>query len=208
MLNKHLKQLRPHLKETKFKDFTFDEQHQEKVFHGIRENKGVHSKRSYWNFGLSIAVSLSLLFGIVYFGASQMDFFNGYNVAHEGKEVNWEARQDYKEDGKLLLSVYPDPALTAGKPYGYLFHFTEPFKTYEGKELTINAYHKETGEKLMVVPPTTITNPSSGYPSLERYTPTFEVPEGGLWRYEVLLNGEFYADVIIRVSYGDTKKEE
>ncbi len=45
----------------------------------------------------------------------------------------------------------PDRALTAGGSYGYLFHFTEPFETFKGKELGINAYHKETEEKTTAV---------------------------------------------------------
>lgn len=87
----------------------------------------------------------------------------------------------------------------AGKPYGYLFHFTAPFETFKGKDLAIYAYHKETGEKVTVVSPQTIKEPSSGYSSLERFTATFEVPFSGLWRYEVVLDDEFYADVVLLV---------
>jgi hypothetical protein len=35
-----------------------------------------------------------------------------------------EIRDIYVKDGKVLLMVAPDPSLSAGKPYGYLFHFT------------------------------------------------------------------------------------
>jgi hypothetical protein len=108
-------------------------------------------------------------------------------------------RDVYVKDGKVLLLVAPDPSLSAGKPYGYLFHFTAPFETFKGKELAIYAYHKETGEKITGLSPETIIEPSTGYSTLERFTATFSVPKSGVWRYEVVLDGEFYADVVLAV---------
>jgi hypothetical protein len=110
-----------------------------------------------------------------------------------------EIRDIYVKDGKVLLLVSQDPSLSAGKPYGYLFNFTAPFETFKGKELAIYAYHKETGEKITGLSPETIKEPSTGYSTLERFTATFAVPKSGLWRYEVVLDGEFYADVVLAV---------
>ncbi|WP_221565090.1 hypothetical protein [Alkalihalobacillus sp. TS-13] len=112
---------------------------------------------------------------------------------------DWEVREEYKKDGKVLLNVHSAQSLVAGKPFGYLFSFTEPFETFKGKKIAIHAYHKETDEKLTVVSPKTVNNPSPGYSNLKRFTANFEVPEGGLWRYEVVLNDEFYADVVLSV---------
>lgn len=116
----------------------------------------------------------------------------------ETKE-NWELRDEYVKDGNVLLSIAPDPSLSAGKPYGYLLHFTAPFETFKGKELAIYAYHKETGEKITGLSPEIIKEPSLGYSTLERFTATFSVPKSGLWRYEVVLDGNFYADVVLTV---------
>ncbi|WP_419888327.1 hypothetical protein ACN6MT_23630 [Neobacillus niacini] len=110
-----------------------------------------------------------------------------------------EIRDIYVKDGKVLLMVAPDRSLSAGKPYGYLFHFTVPFETFKGKELAIYAYHKETGEKITGFAPETIKEPSTGYSTLDRFTATFAVPKSGLWRYEVVVDGEFYADVVLAV---------
>lgn len=110
-----------------------------------------------------------------------------------------EMRDIYAKDGKVLLMVAPDPSLSAGKPYGYLFHFTAPFDTFKGKELAIYAYHNETGEKITGLSPEIIKEPSTGYSTLERFTATFSVPKSGLWRYEVVVDGEFYADVLLAV---------
>jgi hypothetical protein len=113
----------------------------------------------------------------------------------ESKEI----RDIYVKGGKVLLMVAPDPSLSAGKPYAYLFNFKAPFETFKGKELAIYAYHKETGEKITGLSPETIKEPSTGYSTLERFTAAFAVPKSGLWRYEVQLDGEFYADVVLSV---------
>ena len=70
------------------------------------------------------------------------DFWS--SMSKEMKEI----RDIYVKDGKVLLMVAPDPSVSAGKPYGYLFDFTAPFETFKGKELAIYAYHKDTGEKI------------------------------------------------------------
>lgn len=119
-------------------------------------------------------------------------------VYDEPKE-DWKSHDEYVKDGVTLLSVAPDPFFEAGKPFGYLFHFTASFETFKGKELAIYAYHKETSERITAVPPTIMNEPSAGYATLERFTATFEVPYSGLWRYEVVLDGEFYADVVLFV---------
>jgi hypothetical protein len=115
------------------------------------------------------------------------------------KITDWEVRNEYVEHNKVLLRINPDPALAAGRPYGYMFSFTEPFETYKGKEIAIYAYHKETGEGITVLPPKKITEPSSGYSSLNRFTTTFELPIGGIWRFEVVLDEQIYGDVILSV---------
>ena len=111
----------------------------------------------------------------------------------------WQVRNEYKKDGSILLTVNPEPNLIAGKPFGYVFHFTAPFKIFEGKELAIYAYHKETEEKITALNPIKIKEPSPGYSTLERFTVNFEVPQSGLWRYEVILDNEFYADVVFSI---------
>ncbi|WP_100405658.1 hypothetical protein [Bacillus solitudinis] len=121
-------------------------------------------------------------------------------TVQESKEIReWEERDEYVKDGEVLLTVAPDPGLVAGTSFGYLFHFTAPFEIFEGKELAIYAYHKETGDKITAVSSKKIDEPSSGYSSLERFTATFAVPKSGLWRYEVIVDGEFYADVVLSI---------
>lgn len=114
--------------------------------------------------------------------------------------------EEKRKDGNVLLTVFPDPNLAAGKPYGYLFHFTEAFTKYKGKRLAINAYHHETGEQIKPVASEIIIEPPPGYSSLERFTATFEVPYSGFWRYEVTLDGEFYAEVAVFV--GEKKMDK
>ncbi|MBM7660250.1 hypothetical protein JOC85_001017 [Bacillus mesophilus] len=114
-------------------------------------------------------------------------------------EQNWEPRDQFVKDGKVLFSIYPDPALTAKKSYGYMLSFSEPFETYEGKTLAIYATHKETGLQQTAVPPQTITEPSPGYDSLERFVFFTSVPISGEWKFKVVLDGEAYGDVILYI---------
>ena len=113
--------------------------------------------------------------------------------------LEWEVREEFVEDGVEKFAVFPEPQLTAGQNSGYLFSFREPFDTYKGKELSIDAYNGKTGERINVVPPEKITDPSPGYSSLQRFTARFEIPYAGVWRYEVLLDGQSYGDVVLTV---------
>jgi len=112
---------------------------------------------------------------------------------------NWEVRYEFVRDGEEILRVMPDPVLEAGTHSGYIFHFSEPFETFKDKEIAIYAYHKNTGEKFTVASPELIKEPSPGYYTLERFTATTVIPISGLWRYEVEINGEFYADIVLNV---------
>ncbi|MDP5273256.1 hypothetical protein [Chengkuizengella axinellae] len=108
-------------------------------------------------------------------------------------------RDQYIENGEVLFTIFPDPGLVAGKSFGYVISFSESFETYKGKELSIYAYHEETGKQIIAFPPEIITEPSSGYLSLNRFTFSFELPLSGLWRYEIILDKEVYGDVILDV---------
>lgn len=113
---------------------------------------------------------------------------------------DWKVRNEYKVNDKVLFTVATEPNLSAGKPAGYVFSFTAPFETFKGKTIAIYAYHKKTGKKETAVPLKTITEPSPGYPSLNRFTANFTLPLSGLWKYEVVLNEQIYGDVVLNVN--------
>ncbi|MDQ6420005.1 DUF4871 domain-containing protein [Paenibacillus sp. LHD-117] len=121
------------------------------------------------------------------------------------KEAERQPRGAYYKDGELLLQVYPDPELKAGREFGYIFSFTEPFANLAGKVLEIQAVHDATNQTVAVTPPTVsvIENPSSGYATLKRHTVSFALPLGGLWRFEVSLDGAPYARVELDVAEPD-----
>jgi len=113
-------------------------------------------------------------------------------------------RTEYYENGKLKLAIYPDPYLSAGRISGYIFHFTAPFGEFKDHKLSIRAEHSEateTGEvkTYVTIADEIITEPSSGYTSLERYTASAAVPLPGKWRYIVELDGNFYGDAELTV---------
>lgn len=109
-------------------------------------------------------------------------------------------RESFVKDGKEILSVMPEPGLSAGKMQGYIFSFSEPFDTFKDKELAIYAYHEETGQKVTAVSPKLIDEDSTGSPTLERFAARIELPLSGLWRYEIVIDGQFYADVVLSVN--------
>ncbi len=113
---------------------------------------------------------------------------------------NFEIRHEFNRDGQEVFSVLADPALKAGEPFGYIFSFQEPFNVFEGKELSITAVNQENGERIQALDPLKITEPSSGYSSLQRFTTTFEIPYGGLWTYEVYLDGDGYGEVAVDIA--------
>lgn len=116
-----------------------------------------------------------------------------------GRAADTEVRQEYTENGEQLLIVFPDPYLEAGKTTGYLFHFTSPFEEFRNRMLSIDAVHLETGLKVTMQKPMKITEPSSGYPGLQRFTAFAGLPISGKWRYLVQLDGEDYAKVVLEV---------
>ncbi|WP_240620218.1 DUF4871 domain-containing protein [Peribacillus acanthi] len=119
--------------------------------------------------------------------------------AKQTLESEWKIRNDYSRNGKVLFYVFEDPYLSAGKPFGYIFSFKEPFDAYKGKEIEIYATHKDTGERINVLPSKKVTEPSSGYSSLGRFTTMLILPKGGLWKYEVYFDKKFYGDVVLSV---------
>ncbi|MCA1057713.1 hypothetical protein LCL96_02145 [Rossellomorea aquimaris] len=126
------------------------------------------------------------------------------NGSITGSPNTWRVHHDYKENNKALFSIIPDPELHAGKPYGYIFSFKESFDTFKGKDLSIKAVHKKTGQRIEVLSPQRITKPSPGYSSLQRFTANFQVPYSGIWRYEVYLDDKAYGNVVVSVA----EKEE
>ncbi|RIX49993.1 DUF4871 domain-containing protein [Paenibacillus nanensis] len=110
-----------------------------------------------------------------------------------------ELRPSYYKDGNLLLQVFPDPELKAGRSYGYIFSFAELGFEAVNKTMAIEAVHLATGRRETVVKPYVLTPEVLAGISFARYTAFSAMPLEGYWRYEVLLDGELYADVILDV---------
>ncbi|WP_051251517.1 DUF4871 domain-containing protein [Paenibacillus harenae] len=176
----------------RLKEMPFDQPHfTEALRSQIRHKTGRTNKR-----GLKLRLASILL------AAAALSSILLYLFSMDGKIVPPEPvkeRNAYFDNGELLFQVFPEPELRAGSPAGYMFHFTEPFTAFQGKELSIRAIHIKTGQQVTGVPPVRITEPSSGYDSLGRFTARIALPLGGMWMYEVELDGETYGDVILSV---------
>lgn len=108
-------------------------------------------------------------------------------------------RTRFVQGGTTLFEVFPESELVAGVRQGLMIHFTEPIDTFSGKQLSIDATLQETGKQVVVVPPQRIEEPSPGYSGLERFTASFSLPVGGLWTFEVKLDGQRYGDFVLSV---------
>ena len=196
----------PDPKYTKYNKQVQDNIHKNLMNYSDNAKKSKEWSPSIKKIGLGMAGLIAImLFSILLLPQNDKSLVEEYlqNPLSGGDEVitedTWDVRNEYSENNKVLFEISPDPNLTVGKPYGYIFSFNEPFETYEDKELAIYAYHKKTGQRVIAVQPTLITEPSPGYNTLGRFTATFEVPLEGLWRYEVRLDGKPYGDVVLNV---------
>jgi len=108
-----------------------------------------------------------------------------------------ETRTEYIKNGKLIFQVFPEEKVVAGVHQGYVLHFTQPMASFLGKKISIEGYHSISGKRLTVMSPVIITEPSSGYETLERFTTGFTLPLGGTWKFEVKLNEQLYGDFVL-----------
>jgi len=157
---------------------------------------------------LSFLMVVIWLFGLA--GGPAALLPNGMTGGRDTPAPPLSDRTEYYEDGKLKLAIYPDPELSAGRTSGYIFHFTAPYDEFKDRRLLIQAEYVEakkvggTGEMKEIKTHVTIadeiiTEPSSGYTGLERYTALAAVPLPGKWRYIVELDGNFYGDAELTV---------
>ncbi|MGR3763020.1 hypothetical protein [Rossellomorea sp. NS-SX7] len=203
-MERRLKQLRKAMDSTTHRGKHFTEFQKNKIRNAVNTNMQAEPRRPH-SFVLIIVTTLAIC--LAGFFISTEVFIKQDNEQMNGTSVKeWKVNHEYKEGGETVFSIFPDPELQAGKPYGYIFHFNEPFSTYKGKELSISAVHKGTGQRMQAVPPQEITEPSEGYSSLERFTTSFQVPYSGLWRYEVYLDGKVYGDAVVKVSEKEAAK--
>lgn len=162
----------------------------------MKQQKPLRRRWPVWAVSI-VAVSLiPLLVGLLTSGdrfADRSDSQSGTQTSEE------EVRQEYYKNEKLIFSVFPDPDLEAGKTFGYLFHFTAPFEELRDRMLSIYAVHIESGQKFTVQQPMKVTEPSSGYPGLQRFAVFSGLPISGKWRYTVELDGREYGDVVLSV---------
>jgi hypothetical protein len=200
-MEKELRHLRKAMNSSTHKGVHFTELQKERVKAALMEEKNTVKRKSALSIYVTATLAASLFLLLFY---NDFVTFNVTNNATTEKESQilaneWEIRNEYSQHGKVMFTVFPDPALSAGKPYGYLFSFKESFAAYNGKNLEIYATHQETGERIKVLSSEKITEPTPGYRSLERYTTSLTVPKSGRWKYEIYFDGALYGDVVLAV---------
>ena len=189
-MERKLKKLRKAMDSTTHKGVHFTEFHKNKIRNAVHTPITQQPKRP----NKLVIASLSIL------AICLLTFFISTEFLGQQKNEPPHVSGGEFTEPEKLFSVMPDPLLHAGKPYGYIFSFHESFNTYKGKELSITAVHKETEHRVQAVQPKLITEPSSGYTTLERFTTTFELPYGGEWKFEVYLDGQGYGETVVQVA--------
>ncbi|MEH7246169.1 hypothetical protein V7114_05165 [Neobacillus niacini] len=199
-MEKELSNLRKAMNSSTHKGVHFTEIQKKKIRASLHQQEINGSRKP--NLSIYFITALAASLFVILFYTDLLANLSSHEGVKQGTkqtlESEWKVRNEYARKGQVLFSVSPDPNLTAGKPFGYMFSFKEPFVAYKGKEIEIYA-HKETGERINVLPPKKITEPSPGYSSLGRFTTSLMVPESGLWKYEVFLDKKLYGDVVLSV---------
>jgi hypothetical protein len=200
-MEKELSNLRKAMNSSTHKGIHFTDLQKKKIRASLLQQELKETRKP--NFKIYFITALAASLFVLLFYTDLLANLSSDEGAKQGSqqtlESEWKVRNEYSRHGKVLFSVSQDPNLSAGKPYGYLFSFKEPFAAYKGKEIEIYAIHEETGERINVLPSKKITEPSSGYSSLGRFTTTIIVPEDGLWKYEVFFDKKLYGDVVLSV---------
>lgn len=200
-MEKELRNLRKAMNSSTHKGNHFTDIQKKRIRASLHQQEIKVSRKPTISIYFTTAVAVSLFVFLFY--TDLFTHLSSNEGAQQGSkqtlESEWDVRNEYARNGQELFSVFPDPNLSAGKPFGYMFHFKEPFAAYKGKEIEIYATPKGTGERIKVVPSTKITEPSPGYSSLDRFTASFILPEDGLWKYEVYFDKKLYGDVVLSV---------
>jgi hypothetical protein len=200
-MEKKLSNLRAAMNSSTHKGKHFTEIQKRKIRSSLNQIQTNEIRKPNVSIYLISTLAASLFLFLVYTGLfTNLSSNDGVNQGtKQTVENEWEVREEYSKNSKVLFNVFPDPFLSAGKPYGYVFSFKESFKTYKGKDIEIYAIHKETGDRINVLTPLKISEPTPGYSSLGRFTASFTVPESGTWKYEVYFDKKLYGDVVLSV---------
>ncbi|MBD7938332.1 DUF4871 domain-containing protein [Cytobacillus sp. Sa5YUA1] len=194
-MEKELKQLRETMDSSMLKGEHFTTTQKLKIKEKIK-SEYQPKKRVKSKFPLYIA-TIATTFFIIFVLAKQPISIKMVNMMIDGDI--WDIRHTFSINSRELFSVFPDPNLTVNGEYSYLFSFKEPFEKYEGKDLAIYAINKRNGERITILPSKIITQASSGYESLNRFTTVFALPEPGIWKLEIQFDNQYYGDVVLSV---------
>lgn len=200
-MEKELSKLRAAMNSSTHKGKHFTEIQKRKIRSSLNKIQTNEIRKPNVSIYLISTLAATLFLFLVYTGLfTNLSSNDGVSQgAKQTVENDWEVREEYSKNSKVLFNVFPDPYLSAGKPYGYVFSFKEPFNTYKGKDIEIYAIHKKNGDRINVLTPLKIMEPTPGYSSLDRFTTSFTVPESGIWKYEVYFDEKLYGDVVLSI---------
>ncbi|MUT66629.1 DUF4871 domain-containing protein [Paenibacillus sp. NEAU-GSW1] len=180
------------MRESPFREEPFNDELKEKIRLQTAKRRSVNGRGMKRRFSIGLA-AIAVLAIFAWFASGGLQ-----QAASPNRAAITEARTVYMVNGVVKFEIYPEGNFTAGVPQGLIVSFREPFETYAGKELTVKAVHTASGAEQTLVDRQKITEPSSGYSTLNRYTvANAGLPLSGFWRIVVELDGSTYGDAVL-----------
>lgn len=126
-----------------------------------------------------------------------------------GHAYEWTPRTLYKENGVPKLQAFAGGDYAAGAPAGAAWFLMSPIEELEGKHVRITAVHRDSGTILEELAETEITadmayegGTDSSFKDATRIVSRFGLPLAGLWKFDLLIDGEKYGDIVFDVPDG------
>lgn len=126
-----------------------------------------------------------------------------------GSASEWTPHTLYTENGEPKLQVFAGGDYAAGAPAGAAWFLMSPIEELEGKHVRITAVHRDSGTILEELAETEITadmayegGPDSSFKDATRIVSRFGLPLAGLWKFDLLIDGKKYGDIVFDVPDG------
>jgi hypothetical protein len=184
------------LKETPWSNLALSEEHVRKVT--SLANQKIGQKRAWSPLWISTVSLLVLLLGLTTYG--RMD-----EISYQLKvavDPSWKVRSAAWDDNVKIFEGIPGGDYTAGQRNGSWWNLYLPYDEVWGRKLRIDAIHRESGQRIREVPEMTIDSPSFAYDDFIRISSRFDLPIGGLWKFEMYLDDRKLGDVVFHVPEG------
>lgn len=119
-----------------------------------------------------------------------------------GGDPSWKARSAAWEGAVKLFEAFPGGDFASGQRNGAWWNLYFPYEQVKGSTLRVDGVHKVSGLEIREIPETTLDDPRLAYDHFTRISSEFDLPMGGLWKFEMYLDDRKLGDVVFDVPEG------